>query len=291
MPIRSAIARPAATPAPPPPVEPDDADAVRRALHRVPWRILVSPPLSGAENMALDEALMERARRSGEAVLRIYGWRRPTLSLGRNQRAAGQYDLSRAAALGVDFVRRPTGGRAVLHHREVTYSITAPAASMGTLRESYRCFNRLVLGGLRRLGVPAEAARSRALAPRPGVAPCFETPVADEIVAGGRKLVGSAQFRERDALLQHGSILVEDDQCLAASLLIVPIPASPPPATLRALLGRTPGMDEVAAALIAALGAGDGHDAPGPLDHDARLETDARAARSRYEDPAWTWRR
>ena len=81
------------------------------------WRILLSSPLPGADNMALDEALMDRARVSGEAVLRVYRWTTPTLSLGRNQRAAGLYDLQAAAAAGVTFVRRPTGGRALLHLR------------------------------------------------------------------------------------------------------------------------------------------------------------------------------
>jgi lipoate-protein ligase A len=112
-----------------------------------------------------------------------------------------------------------------------------------------------------------------------------------EITADGRKLVGSAQFRERDALLQHGSILVENDQVLAHSLLIDPIPAPARPATLRALLGRAPGIDEMAAALIAAVGAAYGGEPPSPLGRDAALEADARAARTRYDDPAWTWRR
>src|SRR5687768_14706976 len=90
------------------------------------WRVLLTPPLPGADNMALDEALLERARDSGEAVARVYTWSRPTLSLGRNQTAAGRYDLALAAALGIDVVRRPTGGRAVLHHRELTYAVAAP---------------------------------------------------------------------------------------------------------------------------------------------------------------------
>lgn len=240
--------------------------------------------------MALDEALMERARRTGEAVLRIYGWRRPTLSLGRNQWAAGKYDLDRAAALDVDIVRRPTGGRAVLHHHEVTYSVTAPASGSGTLKESYAQLNRLVLDALRFLGVNAEEARRTMPAPVPGIAPCFETPTAGEITANGRKLVGSAQFRERDALLQHGSILVEDDQWLASSLLIEPVAPAPSSATLHALLGRVPAPREVMDAFTAALHTAGGYDLA-PLDADILLDEDARRARERYEDPRWTWRR
>jgi lipoate-protein ligase A len=239
--------------------------------------------------MAIDEALLARAAERGEAVLRVYGWSRPTLSFGRNQTARGRYDLARARARGVDVVRRPTGGRAVLHWREVTYSVTAPESAMGSLRESYRRINRLLLGGLRLLGVEAQEAEGTGVAPRPGVAPCFEEPVAGEIVAGGRKLVGSAQVREHGGLLQHGSILIDDDQSLASELLIEPVAPPPPPATLRALLGRAPAIEEVAGALGAALERQE--TAASPLDLDDALHDVGHRARARYGDDAWTWRR
>lgn len=254
----------------------------------VRWRVLVSPPLDGASNMALDEALMLRAGRMdavGEAVLRIYGWSRPTLSLGRNQTARDKYDIELAREKGIDFVRRPTGGRAVLHHREVTYSVTAPVSLLGSLRESYAGINRLLIHGLRLLGVHASEASPRGAAPKPGISPCFMVPAKGEIVADGRKLVGSAQVREGSALLQHGSVLVDDDQALASALLLVPVPPPPPPATLHELLGRVPTFQEVAGALAAAL--------PGaePLEMDPRMEDDARRASARYRDDGWTWRR
>src|SRR5687767_12168212 len=87
-------------------------------------RFLVSDPADGATNMATDDALRLRARRTGETVYRLYAWSRPTVSLGRNQSARGRYNLALARARGIDFVRRPTGGRAILHHREITYSVT-----------------------------------------------------------------------------------------------------------------------------------------------------------------------
>jgi lipoate-protein ligase A len=214
--------------------------------------------------MALDEALMERARGTGEPVLRVYAWSRPTLSFGRNQTARQSYDEARARALGLDVVRRPTGGRAVLHYHEVTYSVTAPAGALGTLRESYRQINRLLVDGLRRLGVDACEAES-----------CG---------------VGSAQYRERGALLQHGSILQADDQWLTAALLLCPAAPPTPPATLQSLLGRTPGVDEVAHALCAALGDAVGAP-PSPLEIDVPLAAAARSAQARYDDRAWTWRR
>ena len=250
----------------------------------------MSPPLAGAENMALDEALMGRARTTGECVLRIYAWECPTLSLGRNQPARGEYDVGRAGDLGIDIVRRPTGGRAVLHWREVTYSVTAPAEVLGELRPSYLAINRILLEGLRLLGVRAALACAAGPAPAPGLAPCFETPVNGEIVAAGRKLVGSAQWREDGALLQHGSILIEDDQSLAAALRSRPAAPSPPPATLRDLLGRSPSVAEVAEALGRALGAR-GTTAPIPLEPEAAIGEATRLIAGRYRSDDWTWRR
>lgn len=255
----------------------------------MPWRLLLSPPLPGAENMALDDALLERARTTGESVLRVYAWAGPTLSFGRHQTARSAYSSARAAQQGVAVVRRPTGGRAILHHREVTYSVTAPVTAE-PLRASYARINRLLLDGLARLGVTATLADPATRAPLPGIGPCFETPTTGEVVVGGRKLVGSAQWRDAGALLQHGSILVDDDQAMLARLATAPLPDVPPPATLREALGRAPAVDEVAAALFAAVRAlEDGHAAP--LAADDRLEARADAARARYADDAWTWRR
>jgi lipoate-protein ligase A len=284
---------------PPAPERPGraDRDTAPAALR---WRLLVTPPLAGAENMALDAALLARARLRREAVLRVYSWLRPTLSLGRNQRAVGAYSADRAREMGVDVVRRPTGGRAVLHWREITYSVAAPELPGEPLRASYARINRLLLDALRRLGVPAALAAPVVRAPAPGIAPCFETPVAGELVAGGRKLVGSAQYREAGAFLQHGSILVEDDQQLLGRLALVPLPPVPAPATLRALLGRAPAPAELAEALLAAtraledpgacrIGEGDCTAESGDALDDLRAA--ARGMLVHYGDPTWTWRR
>ena len=260
------------------------------------WRLLLSPPLDGAANMALDEALLERARLTGESVLRVYGWRAPTLSFGRNQAALGAYDAGRLRERGLAVVRRPTGGRAVLHAREVTYSVAAPVrgsepgAGRASLAESYARINRLLCDGLRRLGVAAEVAVRAGRAPRPVASPCFETPVAGELVVGGRKLVGSAQWRDGGALLQHGSILVDDDQSAVAGLLRRPVPPPPPPATLRSALGWAPAPGEVAACLFEAVRELEDPSAA-PLADDEALQARAAALRARYEDDRWTWRR
>src|SRR6184192_599709 len=176
------------------------------------WRLLIAAPCSGAENMARDTALQTRAARTGETVFSIYSWSRPTLSFGRNQPASGFYDAGKIRAAGIDIVRRPTGGRAILHDREVTYSVTAPISNAGPLRETYSRINLILQTGLSRLGVFVETAAPFRPAEAPGIRPCFATPGAGELVVQGCKLVGSAQWRDERALLQHGSILVDDDQ-------------------------------------------------------------------------------
>ena len=253
------------------------------------WRLYVTEPLHGADNMALDEALLIRARNSDECVLRVYAWAAPTLSLGRHQQAVGVFD--RAATGTVCVVRRLTGGRAVLHHREVTYSVTGPADRGDTLRSSYSAINGILLDGLQRLGVSAALAQpTPTRLPPPGSAPCFELPAAGEIVLGARKLVGSAQLRDGGAFLQHGSILIDDDQRRVAELSAAAIPASAPAATLREALGRAPTLHEVAEALFSAVRArADAHALP--FEGDAPLERAALAARARYVDDLWTWHR
>ena len=242
--------------------------------------------------MAIDEALLRRAQRTGETLYRLYSWSHPTVSLGRNQTARGRYDLRLARARGIGFVRRPTGGRAILHHREITYSVAAPVAAFGSLRESYREINRLLVEALRLHGVEAREAHAPDRTPVPGMAPCFEAPVAGELVAGegmgGRKLVGSAQVREGDAFLQHGSILIDDDQHLLAEL--ASREPSMRPATLRELTGHEVTVDGFAAGLAAALNARGV--APLTLTLDDSLHDEAELlVRTRYGVADWTWRR
>lgn len=256
------------------------------------WRLLLTPPLPGPDNMAWDEALQARAAAAGHWTLRVYGWSVPTLSLGRHQPARDCYDLAQLASRGVEVVRRPTGGRALLHDREVTYSVTAPVEGAGTHRESYARINRVLQAGLRTLGVDAviagAAGGSRALPP--SLTPCFDHPSEGELVHAGRKLAGSAQWRRDGALLQHGSILIDGDQSLVASALRTPEPPPPAPATLREALGREPALEEVARALFAAVRALEDPDAS-PLDVDAGLLSLVAERRERYLDAAWTWRR
>jgi len=238
------------------------------------WRLLFSEPLDGIDNMALDHALLARAARTGECVLRVYSWASPTVSFGRHQRTAGTYDH-----IALDVVRRPTGGRAVLHAREATSSVTAPVTR--PLRATYAGINSLLLDALKRLGVDAALAHATS-SPPPDAAPCFETATEGEIVVGGRKLAGSAQWRNGGALLQHGSILIDDDQNLLG-------PSTTPPATLRAALGRAPTVHEIADALFDAARATLDPNAT-TLVLDPEVCADVEKFRALYADEGWTWR-
>ncbi len=166
--------------------------------------------------MAVDEAILE-ASGSGAAppTLRLYAWEPPCLSLGYAQ-PYEDADEAALRALGWEMVRRPTGGRAILHADELTYAICGPHDTpllRGSVLESYRRIARILLRALQRLGIPAEA-RPESAAPaangRKGPV-CFETPSSYEITAGGRKLIGSAQARKRVGVLQHGSLPLGGD--------------------------------------------------------------------------------
>lgn len=243
--------------------------------------------------MALDHALAS-CLGPGEAVARLYGWSRPTVSFGRNEPARDRYAPERAVEAGLDLVRRPTGGRAVVHARELTYAVVAPLGAWGGLREAYLAIHRALALALRAVGAPAELApgggSGAAARTGPAAGPCFLAPAAGELVAAGRKLVGSAQARVGRALLQHGSILLDDDQPLLERLGPAGCAAGEGPATLRALVGDV-GIDElrdaVAESLARALGGRwreDGHRAR-ELAEAERLEAE------RYASDAWTWRR
>jgi lipoate-protein ligase A len=205
----------------------------------------------------------------------------------------GHYDLERIREAGVDVVRRPTGGRAILHHREITYSVTAPIDGASPLRATYSRINRILLDGLARLGVNAELAAVAKRAESPGIRPCFEMPTEGELIAEGRKLVGSAQWRDQGALLQHGSILVGDDQSSLPSLAKPAANGSSgtiaQPATLTALLGRSPEPAEVADAMFDAVRSLEDGGATDLSEDEVRAE--ALEHVPHFLDEGWTWRR
>jgi lipoate-protein ligase A len=174
------------------------------------WRLILSPPLPGAGNMALDESLLESvAARQQPPTLRFYQWDPACLSLGHAQ-PIEDADRDRLRALGWHIVRRTTGGRAILHTDELTYSATAPIGHpllAGGVLPSYRRISRGLMAGLRLLGIDADTAPEQSATEADRSNPvCFEAPSAYEITAGGRKLIGSAQLRRVAGVLQHGSL-------------------------------------------------------------------------------------
>jgi lipoate-protein ligase A len=221
-----------------------------------PWRLLRSTPADGATNMAVDEAIL-RAVAAGKVplTLRLYAWEPPCLSLGRAQSVA-DVDLNALQAAGFDLVRRPTGGKAILHVDELTYSVVAPQAEprvAGGIVESYRRLSAALVRGLDRLGIVGLAADQRAENRLLEGPVCFESPSDYEITVGGRKLVGSAQMRAQGTVLQHGALPLYGDITRICSLLA----AHPDPAQVRArattveeALGRTVTWEEAADALV-----------------------------------------
>lgn len=188
------------------------------------WRLLVDDaPRTGAANMALDEAIMD-AVAAGESppTLRFYAWLPACLSLGKRQPLSG-VNLDRCRRDGVDVVRRATGGLAILHTDELTYSIaTLPAdpRAEGAILDAYRTLSQGLVTGLRLLGLPAAMNPVDPLAAKYTSAACFEVPTAYEITIGARKLLGSAQTRPAGRVLQHGSLPLYGDIARVVDCLI-----------------------------------------------------------------------
>jgi len=208
------------------------------------WRLILTPPARGDWNMAVDEAMLEAVGR-GEVLptLRLFAWQPPCLSLGYAQPVADA-DLLRLAERGWGLVRRPTGGRAILHTDELTYSVVAPPDEPrleGSVLESYRRLSAALLDALQRLKVPAQAKRQSAASPSgERKAPiCFEAPSNYEITVQGKKLIGSAQARRREGVLQHGSLPLYGDLTRITQVLRFADEASRERAAQRLLMRAT----------------------------------------------------
>jgi lipoate-protein ligase A len=188
------------------------------------WRLIKTPPAHGAWNMALDESLLEGVQiERALPVLRLYAWEPPCLSLGVAQPAADA-NMPALQERGWELVRRPTGGRAILHTDELTYSVIGPQTEprlSGSVLESYQRLSLALLEALRLLSVPAlseaEPAPSDTNNPKGPI--CFEVPSNYEITVNGKKLIGSAQARRKAGVLQHGSLPLYGDLGRIAEVL------------------------------------------------------------------------
>jgi lipoate-protein ligase A len=184
------------------------------------WRFISSGSQSPAYNMAVDEAILT-AHSEGKVppTVRFYGWNPATLSIGYFQKAVEEIDFAHLEREGLGFVRRPTGGRAVLHDKELTYSIIVSESYPGIPRgvtEAYRVLSEGLLLGFRKLGLDArmvqlESEEDKSKYASMGSAACFDSPSWYELVVEGRKIAGSAQTRQKQVVLQHGSILLDLD--------------------------------------------------------------------------------
>lgn len=196
------------------------------SIPRQPWRLLITPPTDGATNMAVDEAILYAlAEGHGQPTLRLYRWEPPCLSLGYNQHCS-DIDFSACERLGYTWVRRPTGGRAILHTDELTYSVITSAEDprvAGGVVESYRALSRGLLYGLQTLGAAAvQAQGDMPKNPDQGAA-CFDTPSHYEVTLNGKKLVGSAQVRRKGMVLQHGSLPLYGDLTRIFAALVLTV--------------------------------------------------------------------
>lgn len=195
------------------------------------WRFIQSGACTPAENMAIDEAiLISHSEGKTPPTVRFYRWRPATLSIGYFQKADEEVDRDELAKAGLGFVRRPTGGRAVLHDAELTYSIIVSEQYPGiprTVNESYRVLSEGLMHGFRQLGLDANMVHLSADGDKPllaaaSSAACFDSPSWYELVVEGRKIAGSAQVRQKGVVLQHGSILLDLDIDLLFRVLRFP---------------------------------------------------------------------
>ena len=253
------------------------------------WLLLREPDgRPGWRQMAADRALLDLSAREGVVVLRLYRWQPFCLSFGCNEPALRRYDRRRIDQLGLDTVRRPTGGRAVWHARELTYAVAAPEEVFGPLRAAYLALHAVLAGAVRRLGADAVLAPDPARAAPLESGPCFARPAGGEVLVGGHKVVGSAQVRIGSAFLQHGSILLEDDQAVAAAVT-AGRPGSGGELPLSRALGRRLEWEEAADAVTAEFGARLG--AEPVLLPSAALEPGIEQSAPVFRSPEWTWRR
>ncbi|CCF15805.1 biotin/lipoate A/B ligase family protein [Brevibacillus laterosporus GI-9] len=195
------------------------------------WRYVVTPPMSPEMNMAIDEAILTlHSQGKVPPTVRFYTWNPATLSIGYFQKMEKEINIDEVKRLGLGLVRRPTGGRAVLHDAELTYSVIVSEdhpQMPKSVTEAYKVISMGLLHGFQKLGLKAEMVslateEEKAKYNSPGSSACFDSPSWYELVVEGKKVAGSAQTRQKGVILQHGSILLDMDVDLLFSLLTFP---------------------------------------------------------------------
>lgn len=266
------------------------------------WRLLLTPPARGAWNMAVDESILLHSGR-GESLptLRLYVWTPACLSLGYAQPFA-DVDMHRLEQRGWEVVRRATGGRAILHTDELTYSVIAPHDEprvAGTILESYNRLAQALLLAAKNLSLPVEMKEGKESNPTDLNPVCFEVPSTYEITVNGKKLIGSAQARKKEGVLQHGSLPLTGDLSRICQALVFENEFERKDASQRLLeraitvesaLGRAITWEEATQAFIHAFEAQLGLSLKsGELSESESKKADA-LVKEKYAHPSWTER-
>lgn len=187
------------------------------------WRWISDGRQTAEENMAVDSALLADCERGRiPPTVRLYGWSNPAITVGYSQKAEAELNVERCRELGIAIVRRPTGGRALLHTNELTYAVVAPVSispfNRG-LKATFQVVSEALLMGLQGLGIHGDINMGKQRSEPVRSPACFASLNHCEITVEGKKLVGSAQKRTSKVFLQHGSVIIESDHKLFASLL------------------------------------------------------------------------
>ncbi len=266
------------------------------------WRLLITSPARGAWNMAVDESILEHiGRGASPPTLRLYAWEPPCLSLGHAQPFA-EVDVTRLKERGWEVVRRPTGGRAILHTDELTYSVIAPNDEPrveGSVLESYNRLAQALLLAVKELDLPVELKEEKTNQQGTPNPVCFEVPSTYEITVNGKKLIGSAQARRKEGVLQHGSLPLRGDISRICQALVFENEAARQKAARRLLaraatvesaLGRAVSWEEAAQAFVRAFEAQLGLN----FERGELSKSESRRAeelvKEKYDHPSWTQR-
>ncbi|MCE9644726.1 MAG: lipoate--protein ligase family protein [Chloroflexi bacterium] len=269
------------------------------------WRLLHTPPARGAWNMAVDESILEHIHRGdSQPTLRLYAWEPACLSLGHAQ-SFSDVDMERVKARGWEVVRRVTGGRAILHSDELTYSVTGSAEEpvlAGGVLESYNRIAQALLFALHDLGLPVEM-KERVPSDEPATQNlnpvCFEVPSTYEITVNEKKLIGSAQARRKEGVLQHGSLPLTGDLARICQALVFRDEAAREHAaqrllaratTIESILGMATDWETAAQAFVRGFEAQlEIHFQRGELSR-SESERAEELVKEKYASPAWTER-
>jgi lipoate-protein ligase A len=257
------------------------------------WDLIIDDtPLDGSWNMAVDEYLFQSLTEEQQTIVRFYAWKNPTVSLGYSQKVLEIADVEFCKKNGIDIVRRMTGGKLVLHHKEVTYSLASSDTEVftATLADSYRIISEALMKGLEMMGLmPALASPAPQEYVR-GNLPCFSYPSRNEVEVGGKKIIGSAQKRVGTKFIQHGSIpLEEDDDLLTSISFLEGAGEEVRMISLIEALGRTMDFNQAVDRFVQGLGEYFGVQLMRRTLGGNEIEAVRQLQKDKYGNPAWTF--